>query len=71
VARLAAATAAVKLHPCAPRRLAYFCQASYPWTDDVLLNFEFHATREDVIAKGERVDTATRALFSRLLRPSK
>jgi hypothetical protein len=44
----------------------YYCAGSYPWRAGIHLDFHFRASRDELVAKGERVDGVTRAWFERM-----
>jgi hypothetical protein len=49
---------------CRENGNGYWCKTSYPWHDGANLNFSFRSGREDVAARGSRVDAETRKFLS-------
>jgi hypothetical protein len=45
---------------CNENGTGYWCKTSYPWSDGASLNYAFRSTRDDVAARGGRIDVETR-----------
>jgi hypothetical protein len=48
---------------------SYWCKTSYPWRDGTTLGYTFRAAREDVAARGARIDAEARKFLAGLMPP--
>jgi hypothetical protein len=49
---------------CLENANGYGCRASYPWSDGAILSYSFRSGRDDVAARGSRIDAETRKFLS-------
>ena len=49
---------------CNENGIGYWCKTSYPWRDGASLNYSFRSRRDDVAARGSRLDAETRKFLS-------
>jgi hypothetical protein len=51
---------------CNENGAGYWCKTSYPWSDGASLNYTFRSGRDDVAARGRRIDVEARKFLSGL-----
>jgi len=49
---------------CRASGSGYWCKAGYPWVDGATLNYTFRSERNDIVARGSRIDVEVRKFLS-------
>lgn len=49
---------------CRPSGSGYWCKAGYPWVEGATLNYTFRSARNDIVARGSRIDVEVRKFLS-------